>query len=177
MPPSGAAPAVVKNVADGIADSTVTAICWVADNPPGSVAVTVTVALPVATATSVTTLPDTETLTTPAEEVATACVNRSPSGSRKLADTSTVAVSPATMVNGVREPTAWGGWFGGGGGGGSVPPSPPQASVAITVAKPANQTGGNRNTPGVNFISAENPPDSISRLEQSDSIPSSSILL
>ena len=36
-----------------------------------------------------------------------------------------------------------------------------------TAAKPANQTGGNRNTPGVNFISAENPPDSISRLEQS----------
>ena len=71
---------------------TVTATLCAAVRPPGSLAVTVTVAVPSATPTIVRMLPDIETDTTPAADVAAENPSASPSGSRKYDTTSSVTV-------------------------------------------------------------------------------------
>ena len=57
-------------------------LCW-AELPSGSVAATVTVTVPFATAATVRTLPDTDTEATTASELEAEYVNSSPSGSLK----------------------------------------------------------------------------------------------
>ena len=77
---------------------TVTPTRCVALRPPGSVAVTITVAVPFATPVSVSVLPDTLADTTPAFDVAAAYPSASPSGSLKYEATSSVAVRPGLRL-------------------------------------------------------------------------------
>ena len=112
-----------------------------ADNPSGSVAVTVSVVDPTPTAAPDTTLPVTETVATDVLELAAEYVSASPSGSRKNGDTSTLMVSPTTAVcGGATGRTAVGGRFGSTTV--TLPPtaaeSPPGSrAVTVMVAVPA----------------------------------------
>ena len=65
-----------------------------AERPPGSVAVTVTVAVPWLTAATVRVAPDTDTVATPSSEEVAEWERSSPSGSPKCPESSTSAVSP-----------------------------------------------------------------------------------
>ena len=88
-----------------------TARSCVADRPPGSVAVTVTVALPAATPTTTTVASDAVTVTTAMSELAAVYVSASPSGSLKFSATCTVTSPPWSKVSSPSEPTATGGWL------------------------------------------------------------------
>ena len=69
-----------------------------ADRPGGSLAVTVTVAEPTATPTTVTWLPDADAVATPGLSDDAVYVSASPSGSRKYPDTSSVTILPASRL-------------------------------------------------------------------------------
>ena len=84
--------------------STATPTRCVALRPPGSVAVTVTVAVPSATPLSVSALPDTLADTTAAFDVVAAYPSASPSGSLKYEARSSVAVRPTSMLRAGIEP-------------------------------------------------------------------------
>ncbi len=77
----------------GSSPSTVTAICWVAVHPPGSVALTETIAAPARTGVGVKAVPETLALTTPTSLETAAYVSRSPSGSVGYGTTSIVDVT------------------------------------------------------------------------------------
>ena len=129
------------------AASTVTSALCVAVRPSGSVAVTVTVAVPAATAATVRLLPDRATDTTASSDDVAVYVRVPPSGSRKNGVTSTVTDCPAVMTWAGIEPTATGATGaggGGGGGGGSVVPSPPQETVPMRAATRKNERTGFR---------------------------------
>ena len=107
--------------------ATVTAIDCVALRPPGSRAVTVTVAVPAATGASVAVLPETETLTMLVRLERAVYVSRSPSGSVKYRATFTDAALPPTVsVCAGIEPMARGGWL--------VPPSSSTVTAMVCVA-------------------------------------------
>ena len=82
-----------------------------AERSPGSVAVTVTVALPAATPVTVTSAPETLTVATVSSEEAAVYVSSSPSGSLKLPDTSTVTESPGATPWSAIVSTASGLWL------------------------------------------------------------------
>ena len=100
--------------------------------PPGSVAVTVMVALPGATPVTVTVLPETLTVATPGVSEVAAKVSASPSGSVNAPETLTVVCASASTVTSGIVAVAVGARFAGGAGGAigpGVPPSPPQAEA------------------------------------------------
>ena len=102
---------------------TVTANAWVTERPPGSVAVTPTMAAPGATPTTVTVEPSTDTVATVVSSLSTVKASSSPSGSLKLPDTSRVRVSPTAMVACGISSTTTGGLF-----------TPTTLTVAVWVA-------------------------------------------
>ena len=91
---------------------TVTSKLCSANRPPGSCAVTVTVAFPFATPDTVTVLPDTETATRVISDEAAAYCSVSLSGSSKYSATSTTTTLSTRTSRSVIAPTATGGRFG-----------------------------------------------------------------
>ena len=83
-----------------------------ANNPPGSVAVTVSVAEPATQLDAYTMSPATATVATVVFELEAVYVKESPSGSLKYGDTSTVAASPTRTVRAGIVPTRCGARFG-----------------------------------------------------------------
>ena len=104
-----------------------------ADRPPGSVAVTATVAVPRETPRTVTPPPPTAAATMPGSADVAVKFSGSPSGSLKYPATFTVMESPnATCWSGIA-PTGCGGWFGSTGG--RVVPSPQADSASRAAAR------------------------------------------
>ena len=93
-------------------DFTVTSALCVPVRPPGSVAVTVTVAVPSATATMVRLLPDIDTETTPTFDEVAAYRSASPSESLKYEAMSSVTVRPTLRLSTGSEPTGAGALLG-----------------------------------------------------------------
>ena len=118
---------------------TTTPKLWFAESPPGSLAVTVAVAVPGPVAVTVTFAPAVATSATFPLLDSAAYESTSPFGSRKYVDASIVTLSPSSSAWSGMDPTAVGGAGGGGGGGGgggvgAVDPSPPQESVPASAA-------------------------------------------
>ena len=121
------------------AGSTTTLIVCEALSPPGSRAVTVTVAVPSATAWMVAVPPDTETVATPVLELVAVEVSASPFGSLKKDATLTDGDSPTTSIRAGIVPVAAGGWLGAGGGS-TGPGSPPPPSPQVAAHSAASTT-------------------------------------
>ena len=85
--------------ASGARLGTVAVKDWVAERPPGSVAVTVMVAAPRARAATVTVFPAAAAVATPVSEAAAEYARLSPSGSPKYGVMSSQTVSPASRVS------------------------------------------------------------------------------
>ena len=98
--------------AAGARFGTVTTKLCAAVMPPGSTAVTVTVATPFARAATVTMDPATDADATPVSETDTSYTTDWPSGSSKCGATSTVADCPADSSREAISPTASGGRLG-----------------------------------------------------------------
>ena len=112
-PATVSASIVPSGTGSWLAGTTVTSNVWVAESPPGSVAVTVTVALPAATPATVTSAPETLTVANASSEEAALYVSSSPSGSLKLPDTSTAVAELAgshLLVRDRHPPGAGPGW-------------------------------------------------------------------
>ena len=104
--------AAIESTGTGGRLGTVTTKLWVAERPPGSVAVTVTTTSPFATAAMVNTAPSTLAARRLESDTATAYPSPCPSGSLKYPDTSRVAESPTINSRSAIVPTVVGGRFG-----------------------------------------------------------------
>ena len=107
----------------------------VAESPPGSEAVTVTMALPAPTAVTRAVAPETAAVATPGSDETAVQVRLSPSGSLKYAASSTDSVFPTSTVNAGMRPTAMGGW------------GSPQPTAHAAVATRAETPQASRSAP------------------------------